>query len=238
MKWTDRWIARAQRKSDLRAERFRRHEEAVRAGTESPNFMERMESSMTLSERRLKARVRFQVACAHERLINPGWPLTAPPYDVSLGLADAWRTWVTDGPIRGPDGIEVIIWIRSDDKDLPFHDPPYDQAAVTWEELAESQKTYTVCVRRSPAGPAQRRISFATETSARWAAIEFARAVRQSGVTWIRQSDTLPDRSRPARSERILAAEIVDGSRRSGHHSLRLAQRASALWRQARTGRR
>jgi hypothetical protein len=28
--WTERWIARAQRKADLRAERFRRHEEGVR----------------------------------------------------------------------------------------------------------------------------------------------------------------------------------------------------------------
>jgi hypothetical protein len=263
VKWTERFIARAQHKSDLRAERFRRHEEGVRAGTEPRNLMERMESSMTLSQERFRTQVRFQIACANERLINPGWPSGAPPYDASLGLPDAWRTWVTDRPIRGPDGVAVTIWVRRDDQDLPFHDPPYDQGKVTWQELVESQKTYTVCVRRTPAwptrqfrgsywatqqfrtsywatrhgSPTQFR-SFVTETSARWYAVELARAVRQSGITWVRLSDMLPDRSRPARSERILAAEIVGGSRGSGHRLLRLSQRARARWRQVRTGRR
>jgi hypothetical protein len=238
VKWTERWIARAQRKSDLRAERFRRHEEDVRTGTEPPSLMERMESSMTLAGDRLDARGRFQVACANERLINPGWPLTPPPHDTSLGLADAWRTWVADGPIRGPDGVAVTIWVRSDDKDLPFHEPPYEQAGITWRELAESQRTYTVCVRRTSAGSTQQFISFTTETSARWYAVELARVVPQSGITSLRPSDLLPDRSRPARSERILAAEISGTSRGSGHRSRRLAHRARALWRQVRTGHR
>jgi hypothetical protein len=42
VKWTERWVARAQRKADLRDKRFRRHEEGVRAGTEEPGFLERL----------------------------------------------------------------------------------------------------------------------------------------------------------------------------------------------------
>jgi hypothetical protein len=204
----------------------------VHAGTEPPNFIERLESSMTLSGERLRTRVSFHAACANERLINPNWPQAAGPYDTSLGLADAWRTWVTDRPVRGPDGVAVTIWIRCDDNDLPFHDPPYDRAGVTWQELAESQKTYTVCVRRTPAGPTQYFSSFATETSARWYAVELAQAVRQSGIVWLRPSDILPDRSRPPRFERILASEITGVNRDWSHRSLRLSQRARARWRQ------
>jgi len=71
-----------------------------------------------------------------------------------------------DGPVRGPDGVEVTIWVRYAGQDLPFHDTPDDQAWMTWQELAESRTVYTVCVRRMPAGPALRFCSFATETSA------------------------------------------------------------------------
>jgi len=53
VKWTERWIARAQRKADLRAERFRRHEEGMRAGTEPPSLLDRMESRITLFQERL-----------------------------------------------------------------------------------------------------------------------------------------------------------------------------------------
>jgi hypothetical protein len=234
VKWTDRFIARAQRKSDQRAERSRRHEEGVRAGTEQPNFMDRLESSMTLSEKRLRAQIRFQVACANERLINANWRLGGPLYQTSAGLADAWRTWVTDRPIRGPDGVAVTIWVEVDDEYLPFRDPPYDHARSR-QELEASQKTYAVCVRPTPTREYR---LFATETSARWYAVDLARAVRQSGITWIRPSDMLPDRSRPARSDRILAAEIAGGRGGSDHHPLRLSQHARALWRQVRTGRR
>jgi len=48
VKWAERWIARAQRKADLRAERFLRHEEGARAGTEPPSLLDRMESRNTL----------------------------------------------------------------------------------------------------------------------------------------------------------------------------------------------
>jgi len=80
-----------------------------------------------------------------------------------------------DGPVCGPDGVRVTIWVQSADQDLPFHDSPDDRAWITWQELAESRKVYTVCVRRMPAGPARRFCSFATETSARWYAVELAR---------------------------------------------------------------
>jgi hypothetical protein len=70
VKWTERWIARAQRQADLRAERFLRHEEGVRAGTEPPSFRERMESSGTLNRGPFTG-----------RYVNSDWPLDARPDD-------------------------------------------------------------------------------------------------------------------------------------------------------------
>ena len=110
-------------------------------------------------------------------------------------------------------------------------------ALVTWQELTESRKAYTVYVRCMPAGPPQPFCSFATETSARWYAVELARTVRQTGITGLRPHDPLPERFRPARSERVLAAEIAGASRGSGHGLGRLPQRVRARWRQVRTGR-
>jgi hypothetical protein len=234
VKWTERWIARAQRKADLRAERFRRHEEGVRTGTEPPSLLERMESRITLSQERSRTSSLLAQAYANERLINGDWPQAGD----SPGLADAWRTWVRDGPVCGPDGVKVTIWVRSAGRDLPFHDPPADQAVVTWEELAESRTAYTVCVRRMPAGPTRNFCSFATETSARWYAVDLARTVRQAGFTGLRPWDLLPERSRPARSERVVANEIIGVSHRSDHASLRLLPRAPARWRRVRIGRR
>ena len=237
MKWTERWIARAQRKADLRAERFRRHEEDVRTGTRPPSLLDRMESWITLSQERSRTSSLLAEAYAHERLINGNWPSAGRRYDDPPGLADAWRTWVKDGLVRGPDGVTVTIWVQSAGRDLPFRDPPDDREAVTWEELAGSQTVYTVCVRRM-SGPARNFCSFATETSARWYAVELARTVRQAGFTGLRPWDLLPERSRPARSERILAKKITGVGDESGYASLRLPQRARARWRRIRTGRR
>jgi len=207
-------------------------------GTEPPSLLNRMESWITLSQERSRTLSLFARAYANERLINGNWPSAARPYDDSPGLADAWHTWVRDGLVCGPDGIKVTIWIRSAGRDLSFHDPPDDQAGVTGEELAESRTTYTVCVRRMPAGPARNFCSFATEASARWYAVELARTVRQAGFTGLRPWDLLPERSRPARSERILASQIIGVSHGPGHASHRLPQRARARWRRIRTRRR
>jgi len=236
VKWTERWIARAQRKADLRDARFRRHEDGVRAGTEPPSLMDRMESWNALCKERSRTRIMVSWAQANERRISRHWPLAAQSYGASL--ADAWRTWVTDGPVRGPDGVEVTIWVRYADQDLPFHDPPDDQAWPTWQELAGSRAVYTVCVRRMPPGHVLSFCSFATETSARWYAVELARTVRQAGITGMRPSDIFPERPRPGRREGILAAEIIGVRSGSGHGLLQLPQRARARWRQARTGRR
>jgi len=142
VKWTEWWIARAQRKADLRAERFLRHEEGVRAGTEPPSLLDRMESWSMLSRERSATRGLVDRAYANERRLNGNWPSAARPSGVSPGLAEAWRTWVTDGPVRGPDGVQVTIWVQSAGRDLPFRDPPGDQARLTWPELAEG---WTVC---------------------------------------------------------------------------------------------
>jgi hypothetical protein len=98
VKWTERWIARAQRKADLRAERFLHHEEGVRAGTEPPSFRERMKSLGTLNREPFT-----------RHYVNADWPSDARPDDASLRLANAWLTWVGRGPICGPDGVEVTV---------------------------------------------------------------------------------------------------------------------------------
>lgn len=129
---------------------------------------------------------------------------------------------------------------------------------MTWQELAQTGKFYSVCLRRVPAGAVQGFPSlaagasaygyavevFATETSARWYAVELARMVRQAGITALRSSDIDLERPRPSRSDRVLAEEITGvrreaGVRRElGHGMLWRSRRARARWRQARTGRR
>ena len=104
MKWAERWMARAQRKAYLRDERFRRHQEGVRAGTEPPGFLDRLESSRVLDP----ANPRY-----FPRYVSADWPLDARPGEASLCLANAWLTWVGHGPVAGPDGFAVRIWIRS-----------------------------------------------------------------------------------------------------------------------------
>ncbi len=86
MKWTERWIARAQRKADLRAERFLRHEEGVRAGTEPPSLLDRMESWNTLFLERFETWGVLERAYAHERLpVLPGDSARLPPRRARAG---------------------------------------------------------------------------------------------------------------------------------------------------------
>jgi hypothetical protein len=253
VKWTERWIARAQRKADLRDERFRRHQQGVRAGTEPPSLMDRLEAGNTRAMERFETRGVASLALANERRINRG-PLAARSYGSSL--AEAWRTWVTDGPVRGPDGVEVRIWVRYADQDLPFHDRPDYQPCPTWQELDESRKVYTVCVRPTldppvpislascfsgiGTGARSYAVDFATEISARWYAVEFAWIVRRAGITGLEPSDIFPERPRrrSARLERVVAEEIIGIRSRSGHDMLGLPRRARGRWRQVRTGRR
>jgi hypothetical protein len=141
-------------------------------------------------------------------------------------LADAWRPWVTGGPVRGPDGAMVTIWVRYVGQDLPFGDRPADRAPLTWQELAAVRKVHTACVRRMPAGPAREFCSFVTEISARWYAFELA---LRCGKPAPPERGQLPHSERPrsARSGRVLAEEILVVRSRSGHGSLWLPQHAS-----------
>jgi hypothetical protein len=231
VKWAERWIARAQRKADLRAERFLRHEAGMRAGTEPPGLLDRLQSWITFrTERFVETRGRLSVAWANERRIDGNWLLAAGLAGVSL--ADAWRTWVAGGPVCGPDGVTVTIWVQYAGQDLPFGDRSGDLAPLTWQDLVEVRKVYSVCVRRMPAGAAWVFCSFATETSARWCAVELARTVRQGGISGLRRADIVPERRRPARSDRVLAQELIGVRSRPGHGSLRVSRRARAQRRQ------
>ena len=224
MKWTERWIARAQRKADLRAERFRRHEEGVRTGTEPPSFMERAEAWNPLVPRF----TRTADQARRGQRINPEFRREAlPGSDASLRLATAWLTWVRNGPICGPDGIEVAIWIRHAGQDLPFRDPPDDQAGE-----------FTVCLRRMPAGSVQSIRSFAFEASARWYAVGLARQVRQSGLRELRPA-RIPAGPPPAPGlEEIMGEAVAGAAGGMVHGVLWLPLRARARWRRIRTGRR
>lgn len=228
MKWTERWIARAQRKADLRAERFRRHEEGVRTGTEPLSFMERAEAWNPFVPRSMRTADQAR----------PGQRLNrreaVPRPDASLRLATAWLTWVRNGPICGPDGIEVAIWIRYAGQDLPFRHPPDDQAQP---ELPAGPGEYTVCLRRMPAGPVQSIRSFAFEANARWYAVGLARQVRQAGLKELRPA-RIPAGPPPASGlEEIMGEAIVGAAGGMVHGVLWLPLQARARWRQIRTGR-
>ncbi len=222
-------MARAQGRAALRDERFRRHQEGVRAGTEPPGFLDRLESSSLLDP----ANPRY-----FARYVNADWPLDARPDEASLRLASAWLTWVGHGPAAGPDGVEVRIWIRSAGQDLPFRYAPADQGWVRRRDLAARGNDYTVCIRRLPAGRTQAIRTFASETSARWHAVGLAQKVREVGITALRPGD-IPAGPRPTAG---LDHVLVEGIFRVGLHAGRgfgwLPRQARAQWRQARTGRR
>ena len=229
MKWAERWVARAQRKADLRDERFRDHQEGVRAGTEPPGFLDRLESSRVLD----LANPRY-----FPRYVNADWPFDARPDDASLRLANAWLTWVGHGPVAGPDGVAVRIWIRSASQDLPFRYTPADQGWVRRRDLAASRNEYTVCICRMPAGRAQAIRTFASETSARWYAAGLAQQVREVGITALRPAD-IPAGPRPAASlNHVLAEGIYGAGLLAGRGLGWLPRRVRAQWRRARTGRR
>jgi hypothetical protein len=111
-------------------------------------------------------------------------------------LTDAWLTWVGDGPVSGPDGVEVIISIQFADQDLPFPRTSGDPARRRRTEPPPILNNYAVCVRRMPDGPVERTCSFPTETAARWHAVELTKQVGQFGITALR----LPASTRPGTS--------------------------------------
>jgi hypothetical protein len=229
VKWAERWMARAQRKAALRDERFRRHREGVCAGTEPPGFLDRLESGRALDP----ANPRY-----FPRYVNADWPLDARPDEASLRLANAWLTWVEHGPVAGPDGVAVRIWIRSAGQGLPFRYTPGDQGWVQRRDLAASGNDCTVCIRRMPAGRARAIRTFASETSARWYAVGLAQKVREVGITALRPAD-IPAGPRPtAGLDHVLAEGIYGVGLQAGRGFGWLPRRARARWRRARTGRR
>jgi hypothetical protein len=160
--------------------------------------------------------------------------LDARPDEASLRLADAWLTWVGDGPVAGPDGGEVRIWIRSAGHDLPFRYTTGGQGWVRRRDLAASGNDYTVCIRRMPAGRTRAIRTFAFEMSARWYAVGLAQKVREVGITALRPAD-IPAGPRPAAG---LDHVLAEGIYRAGRGFGWLPRRVRAQWRRARTGRR
>jgi hypothetical protein len=218
-------MARAQHQADLRDERFRRHAEGVRDGTERAGFLDRLASSRMADP-------------AGSGYVNTDWPLDARPDEAALRLAEAWLTWVGPGPVAGPDGVAVRIWIRSAGQDLPFRPTPGDQRWVRRRDRAAGRDDYAVCVCRLPAGRAQAVRTFASETSARWYAVGLARQVREAGVTALRPAD-VPAGPRPtAGLDHVLAEGIFGAGLQLGRGLGWLPRRVRDQWRRARTGRR
>ena len=199
----------------------------MRAGTEPPGFLDRLESSGALDP-----------ANHLNRYVNTRWPLDGRPDEASLRLAKAWLTWVGHGPVAGPDGVAVKIWIRSAGQDLPSGHMLGDQAWVRRRELAASGTGYTVCVRRLPAGRTETVRSFAAEPSARWYAIGLAQKVREAGFTAVRLADIPPGPRPTAGLGDVLAEGIVVAGLRLGRGFGWLPRRVRTQWRRVRTGRR
>jgi hypothetical protein len=206
VKWFDRLAERAQRKSDLRAQRFLRHQERVRAGTELPTFLERIE---------------------------PKGPRAVP-----RALEEAWLTWIGDGRVYGPDGVEVVISVQFGDQDLPFPYPPGEPAPQIRAQPPPSQNSYAVCVRRMPAGPVESTCLLPNEINARWHAIELAKEVRIYGITALRPSKFYP----PGHLQHLGADEVIEAmidgvSAGLARGSRWLPEHARAGWRRVRAGR-
>jgi hypothetical protein len=221
-------MTRAQRRADLRDERLRRHHEGVHAGGEQPSFLERLESSNRLDPANSRSR----------SYVNADWPLDARPDEASLRLAEAWLTWVGHGPVAGPDGIEVTIWVRCAGQDLPFRHTPGDQGWVRRRDVAASGPDYSVCVRRMPAEPAQSIRSFSTETRARWYAVGLAQKIREVGISALRSADIAAAPRPTTGLDEALAEGIAGVVIQAGRGFRWLPRRARAQLRRARTGRR
>ncbi len=210
VKWFDRWAERAQRKSDLRAERYLHHMEGVRAGTEPPRFLERMEIQ------------------TQERIRR----------GVSWHLEDAWLTWIGDGHMWGPDGVEVIVSVQFAGRDLSFAYPPGERAPRLRAQPPPSLNNYAVCVRRMPAGPVESTCLLPDETRARWQAIELAKQVAQYGITALRPSKLDPPGHLQYPGVDELISHAIDGVSASLARGSRwLPVHARAGWRRVRTGR-
>ena len=201
----------------------------MRAGTEPPGFLDRLESTGVLDP----ADPRY-----FPRYVNADWPLDARPDEASLRLASAWLTWVGHGPVAGPDGVAVRIWVRSAGQDLPFRHTSGDQGWVRRRDVAASGNDYTVCISRTPAGHAEAIRTFAFETSARWYAVGLAQKVREVGITALRPAD-IPAGPRPTTGlDHILVEGIYGLATQVGRGFGWLPARVRAQWRRVRTGRR
>lgn len=222
----ERWMARAQQRSDLRAERFLRHEEGVRAGTERPSFLESLSAIGSAVSDNRPARRASRASYAPPRAMGP---------DGSLKLAHAWLTWVKNGPVSGPDGVAVSIWIRFAGQDLPYHHAPDAQRR---REIESGCSDYTVCLRRDPGGPVQHVRTFGDETTARWYAVALAQQIRQSGFSAVRPGSFMAGPPTASGMEDAVAEAIVGVGRRIARCVGWLPSRARALWRRLRTGRR
>jgi hypothetical protein len=210
VKWFDRWAERAQRKSDLRAERYLRHVEGVRAGTEPPRILERMENQ---TQERIRRGVPWR-------------------------LEDAWLTWIGDGHISGPDGVEVIVSVQFTGRDLTFPYAPAELAPRLRAQPPPSLNNYAVCVRRMPDGPVESTCMLPNETHARWQAIELAKQVAQYGITALRPSKLDPPGHLQYPGVDELISHAIDGVSASLARGSRwLPEHARAGWRRVRTGR-
>jgi hypothetical protein len=117
MKWVDGWAARAQRFADRRDEHYRRHQEAVRAGTTAPTLIDRASAS---SQRLVQADDRyFQQLCQVIQVL-------------------------TAGPVSGPDGTPVRICLS--ESVVPFllsSRPPKDSMPKSWLHAIATERTLT-----------------------------------------------------------------------------------------------
>lgn len=95
MKWTERWIARAQRKADARDERYRRRQ----AGEIPPSLTDRLAA---------RRQVTFDQQRAQRQAILRLYPELASYAEARKLLRHS------GGSFRGPDGVEVCVWARAD----------------------------------------------------------------------------------------------------------------------------
>lgn len=93
MKWTERWIARAQRKADARDERYRRRQ----AGKLPPSLIDGLAArrQATIDRREAPRQLRQEVLSRYPEFAS---------------YREASDLLLSDWPFRGPDRVEVSVW--------------------------------------------------------------------------------------------------------------------------------
>jgi hypothetical protein len=183
MKWTDRWIGRAQRKADQRTERYRQRQEAKHAGELPQGWVDKL--------------VAHQQRVADQRIAHDH-----VQYLLWQEIVDQLR----QGPVCGPDGVLVLIcyeesgmhWVRGSSPEHQWPSASRNQfyALIGWwpsllVHLLVFRGGYSIYASTVSGPPVTLVRRFPDRMQAAAHAVRLARNVRASGAEALRRDARL-----------------------------------------------